>query len=94
MSLLIVVEVFGCFGMLGLCIYLQLVGRLTRQRFGLFQIAPISLIVLTVGILNFSAEFPFGFVAILMANVGIWIIGYPLAKWAYVEILPRKKSGS
>ena len=88
MNLLLTIEVICYIGIIGLEIYWQTHGNRNERRFALLQVATLSLIVITVGVLNYSPEYPFGLVAVVVSVFLIWIIVYPIARWAYRQFFP------
>ncbi len=93
MKFLIIIEVLSYFGLLFLQVFWGIRGILTEQRFALFQIAFLSLILITVGMdAYFSSPHPYPF-GLLVGSVSTIIfasIGYPLARWVYRQIFPPK----
>jgi len=83
-------ETVGYFGIIGLEIYLQIHGIRNEQRFALLQVACLSLIVITVGLFNYSPEYPFGLVAVDISVFLLWIVVYPIARWIYRQFFPSK----
>jgi hypothetical protein len=90
MDLLLVIEAIGYFGIIGLEIYWQIHGIRNERRFALLQVASLSLIVITVGLLNYSPKYPFGLVAVVTSVFLLWIIVYPIARWIYRQFFPPK----
>jgi hypothetical protein len=90
MRLLLVIEVIGYFGVLLLQIIWGIRGILTEQRFALLQVASLTLIMITVVLLSFSPEYPFGLLAGSIGTVIFGIIGYPIARWLYRQIFLTK----
>ena len=88
MEQLLVIETIGYFGIIGLEIYWQIHGVRNERRFALLQVASLSLIVITVGLFNYSPEFPFGFVAVVISVFLLWIIVYPITRWIYRQFFP------
>lgn len=64
-------------------------GQLTEQRFVLFQVAPLSLIVITVVLQSASPEFPFGLLAGSIGATVFIIVGYLVTRWLYKQLPPR-----
>ncbi len=87
---IIIIEVICYFGVILLQIFWGIRGVLTEQRFALFQVASLSLIMITVGLFDYSPEYPFGLIAISIAVFLFWIIGYPMARWIYRQVFPPK----
>jgi hypothetical protein len=90
MDSILIVEIVGYFGIILLQVFWGIRGELTEQRFALFQVAPLSLILISVVLLNASPEFPFGF---LMGSIGTLvfsIIGFPISRWIYRQVFPPK----
>ena len=90
MRLMLIIEIVGYFGILALQVFWAIHGILTEQRFALFQVGSLTLIIITVGLFNYSPEFPFGLIAISIAVFLLWVIGYPMARWIYRQIFPPK----
>lgn len=90
MQQLLVIEMIGYFGIL----FLQLVwysrGELTEQRFAIFQVASLSLIMITVVLFSSSPEYPFGLLAGSLGTILFTVIGYPIARWVYRQVFPSK----
>jgi hypothetical protein len=90
MRLMLIFEIIGYFGILALQIFWAIRGILTEKRFALFQVASLGLIMITAVLYYSSPKFPFGFVTGTIATVIFFIIGYPIARWAYRQIFPPK----
>ena len=90
MKQLLISETIGYFGIIGLEIYWQIHGVRNEQRFALLQVASLSLIVITVGLFNYSPEYPFGLIATIISVFLLWIIVYPIARWVYRQIFSSK----
>ncbi len=90
MNLLVTIEVICYFGILGLEVYWQIHGVRNERRFALLQVASLSLIVITVGVFNYSPEYPFGLVAVVISVFLLWIIVYPTARWIYRQFFTPK----
>lgn len=90
MSLLLTIEVICYFGLIGLEVFWQIHGVRNERRFALLQVATLSLIVITVGLLNYSPEYPFGLVAVVISVFLLWIVGFPIARWIYRQFFPPK----
>ncbi len=90
MNPLLTIEVVCYFGIIGLEVYWQIHGTRNEQHFALLQVATLSLMVITVGVLNYSPEYPFGLIAVVVLVFLLWIIVYPIARWAYKQFFPPK----
>ncbi len=93
MSQLLVIEVIGYFGVILLQIFWGIRGMLTEQRFALFQVAPLTLIMITAGLdayLSSPHPYPFGLLALSIGTIVFAIIGYPIARWIYRQVFPPK----
>ena len=89
MRAILIVEVIGYFGIILLQIIWGIRGLLTEQRFALFQVASLSLIMITVVLSSYLPEYPFGLVAGSIGTVLFSVIGYPIARWIYRQMFPR-----
>jgi hypothetical protein len=74
MEQLLIIEMICYFGIIGLEIYWQIHGVRNERRFALLQVASLSLIVITVGLFNFSPQFPFGLFALVTSVFLLWTI--------------------
>jgi hypothetical protein len=91
MRLILIIEVIGYFGVILLQIFWGIRGVLTEQRFALFQVASLSLIMITAGLDAYlSSPYPFGLVAGTIGTIVFAIIGYPIARWIYRHGFPPK----
>lgn len=90
MNQLLILEVICYFGVILLQIFWGIRGVLTEQRFALFQVASLSLIMITVVIFSSSPEYPFGLLAGSIGTIIFALIGYPIAQWVYRQVFPPK----
>ncbi len=89
MSLILIIEVIGYFGVILLQIIWGIRGVLTEQRFALFQVASLTLIAITAVLYYSSPEYPFGLLAGSIGTILFAIIGYPIARWIYKQMMQR-----
>ena len=87
MHQLLVLETLGYFGVILVQIIWNVRGELTEQRFALFQVASLSLIMITAVLSSALPEYPFGLLAGSIGTIVFAIIGYPLARWIYRQVL-------
>jgi len=93
MAQILMIEVIGYFGILALQGFWYARKELTEQRFALFQVAPLTLIMITAGLdayLSSPHPYPFGLLALSIGTIVFAIIGYPIARWIYRQTLPPK----
>ncbi len=90
MTPILIIEVIGYFGILALQGFWYARGELTEQRFALFQVASLSLIMITSVIFSSSPEYPFGLLAGSIGTIVFAVIGYPIARWIYRQVFPPK----
>lgn len=93
MTPILIIEVICYFGILALQGFWYARGELTEQRFALFQVAPLTLIMITAGLdayLSSSHSYPFGLLAFSIGTIIFAIIGYPLARWIYRQLFHLK----
>jgi hypothetical protein len=90
MRLVLISVIIGYFGVILLQIIWGIRGALTERRFALFQVAPLSLLMITAVLYYSSPEYPFGLVAGSIGTILFSIIGYPIARWVYRQIFPPK----
>lgn len=90
MKLLLIIEVIGYFGVVGLQAYWGVHRVLTEQRFALFQVGSLTLIMITAVLYYARPDYPFGLVAGSITTLLFAIIGYPIARWIYRQVLPPK----
>ncbi len=93
MAPILIIEVIGYFGILALQGFWYARGELTEQRFALFQVAPITLIMITAGLdayLSLAHPYPFGLLALSIGTIIFAIIGYPIFRWVYRQVFPPK----
>jgi hypothetical protein len=90
MKQVLMIEVIGYFGIILLQSIWAARGELTEQRFAIFQVAALSLIMITVVLLTSSPEYPFGLFAGIFAAIAFGLIGYSLLRWVYRQVSPRK----
>ncbi|MEW6402319.1 MAG: hypothetical protein AB1649_11000 [Chloroflexota bacterium] len=93
MSPILIIEVAGYFGILALQGFWHARGELTEQRFAIFQIAPLTIIIMTAGLdayLSSPQPYPFGLLAMSIGTIIFAVIGYPIARWVYRQIFPPK----
>jgi hypothetical protein len=83
MRLLLIIEIIGYFGVILLQILWGVRRELTEQRFALFQVASLSLLMITAVLYYSLPEYPFGLLTGSMATIVFTIIGYPIARWVY-----------
>ncbi len=88
MRLLLIIEVIGYFGILGLQIYWGIHRVLTEQRFAVFQVVTLSLIMITTVLFYARPEYPFGFLAGSIGTLLFAIVGYPVFRWLYRQMPP------
>ena len=90
MSQILLIEIICYFGIIVLLPILAVRGILTEQLFALLQVAPLTLILITA-LLNYSSPgYPFGLLAGSVGTIVFTIIGYPIARWLYRQLFPRK----
>ena len=89
MDSILVIEAIGYFGVIFLQSVWYLRGELTEQRFALFQIASLALIMITKVIGYSKPEYPFGLLAGSIGTVIFALIGYPILRWVYRQMFPR-----
>ena len=88
---ILIIEVICYFGIILLQIIWGVRGELTEQRFALFQVAPLTLIMITAGLDAYlSSPYPFGLVVGSIGTIVFAIIGYPIARWIYRQVFPPK----
>ncbi len=85
MAVLLVVEGAGYLGMLWLQASWRRQGVLTANRFALFQVAFLSLFVLTVSLI--AVPRMDGKLIGTVLSLLLWPIGYPFARWLYRQVL-------
>ncbi len=90
MKQILIIEVIGYFGVILLQSIWASRGELTEQRFALFQVASLSLIMITVVLFSSSPEYPFGLLAGSIGVILFSIIGYPILRWVYRQVFPPK----
>jgi hypothetical protein len=93
MGQILIVEVIGYFGILALQVYWHVHRELTERRFALFQVTPLTLIMITAGLeayLSSPHPYPFGLFALSIGTIIFAIIGYPIARWIYRQTFPPK----
>jgi len=93
MAQILIIEVVGYFGILALQVFWHVRGELTEQRFALFQVASLTLIIITAGwdaYLSSPHPYPFGLLAMNIGTIIFAIIGYPIARWIYRQVFPPK----
>ena len=93
MAQIIIIEVIGYFGILAVLGFWHARGELTEHRFALFQVAPLSLIIITAGLdayLSSPHPYPFGLLALSIGTIIFAAIGYPIARWIYRHVFPPK----
>ena len=90
MRLLLLIEVIGYFGVLGLQIYWGIHGLLTERRFAVFQVGSISLIMITASLYYSSPGYPFGLLVGSLATILFAVIGYPFCRWLYRQVFPPR----
>jgi hypothetical protein len=88
MKQLLIIEVIGYFGIILLQSVWAARGELTEQRFALFQVASLTLIIITVVLFSYSS--PLGFLMGSIATTIFAILGYPIARWIYRQVFPPK----
>ena len=91
MRLILIIEVISYFGIILLQIIWGIRRVLTEQRFALFQVASLTLIMLTAGLFAYfsSPGHPlFGLVVGIIVTIVFSIIGYPILRWVYRQISP------
>ena len=90
MRILLLIEVVTYFGLLALQAYWQVRGILTDRSFALFQVAQISLIMITAGLYYAVPDYPFGLAVFVVATAAFTALGYPIARWIYRQVFPPK----
>ena len=93
MRQMVTIEVVSYFGILILQGIWFARGELTEQRFALFQVAPLTLIMITAGLdayLSSLHPYPFGLLALSIGTIVFATLGYPIARWIYRQIFPLK----
>jgi|RhiMetdeSRZDD1v2_1073273.scaffolds.fasta_scaffold115515_3 hypothetical protein len=93
MGQILIIEVIGYFGIIGLEIYWQIHGIRNEQRFALLQVATLTLIMITAGLnayLSSPNPYPFGLLALSIGTLAFMIIGYPITRWIYRQFFPPK----
>jgi len=90
MKIMLLIEVVGYFGVLALQAIWFIRGELTEHRFALFQVAALTLIMITAGLGTFlSSHYTFGLIVGSIATIVFALIGYPIAKWIYRQVFPK-----
>ena len=90
MTQIVLIETICYFGIIMSLPVLAARGKLTEHLFALLLVAPLTLILITVGIFSFSPEFPFGLLAGSIGTIVSAIVGYAIARWAYRQLFRRK----
>jgi len=93
MKQILIIEVIGYFGVILLQSIWAIRKELTEQRFALFQVASLTLIMITAGLdayLSSPTPYPFGLVTGSIGPILFAIIGYPIARWIYRQASPPK----
>jgi hypothetical protein len=91
MKEILIVEVIGYFGVILLQIIWFVRGELTEQRFALFQVATLTLIMITAGLDAYlSSRYTFGLVMVSIGTIVFAFVGYPIARWIYRQVFPLK----
>jgi len=86
---LIIIEVVLYFAGILFQAILYARGRLTELFFVVFQVVPLSLIVITAVLQSASPEYPFGLLAGSIGSTLFIIVGYFMTRWLYKQLLPR-----
>jgi hypothetical protein len=90
MKQILMIELIGYFGILLLQAIWAVRGTLTEQRFALFQVAALSLIMFTVVLFSSTPEYPFGLFAGIFATIVFCLVGYPVLRWVFRHVSPPK----
>ena len=91
MRSVLIFEIIGYFGIIWLLAVWYVRGELTEQRFALYSVMPLSLIMLTAGLNAYlSSSYLFGLVIEIIATIVFAIIGYQIARWIYRQVFPHK----
>jgi hypothetical protein len=93
MKQILIIEVICYFGILALQGFWYARGQLTEQRFAVFQVAPLVLIIITAGLdayLSAARPYAFGLLALSIGTIIFTVIGYPIALWLYRQFPPPK----
>jgi|WetSurMetagenome_2_1015567.scaffolds.fasta_scaffold1304010_1 hypothetical protein len=90
MKQILMIEVIGYLGIILLQAIWAVRGELTEQRFAIFQVAALSLLMITVVLFSSTPEYPFGLFAGIFATFLFCVIGYPILRWVFRQVSPPK----
>lgn len=89
MTQILILEAMGYFALLALQAFWHARGELTEQRFALFQVVPLTLIMITAGLDAYlSTPDPFGLLAVSIGSIVFAVVGYLIARWIYRQVFP------
>lgn len=87
MRYILIIELIGYFGIIWLQGIWYQRRELTENRFALYQVTYLSLLILTAFVYYSSVEYVIN--GAILSTL-CWIIGYPVAKWIYRQSFPPK----